>query len=94
MIIWNQLGSLSPQKVSDNPHECGSLLQERRVGGTLEFVVLNVRDAVEEGLNNIIFRNVVFTSVDHQGRDLDLRESIDYAPCLERTGPARLQISF
>ena len=64
------------------------------MGGMLEFVVLSVRDAVEEGLNDIILRNVACTSIDHQGRDLDLGESINHSPFMERTGPARLQISF
>ena len=90
----DQPGNLRIQERSDDLHVCGSLLQERGVGGTLEFVVLDVRNAVEEGLDDIIFRHVVFPSVDHQGRDLDLRESINYGPFLEWAGPARFQIFF
>lgn len=81
-------------KTSNNPHVSGPLLQEWRVGGILEFVVLSARNAVEEGLDDPIFRNVVRTLVDHQGWDLNLRESVNYGPRRERVGPAGFQFQF
>ena len=56
--------------------------------------MLSAPNTVEEGLNDKILRDVAYASVDHQGWDLDLRESINYGPFVERAGPARLQISF
>jgi len=95
-MVWcvNKPGSLRIQELSDNFYVCGPFFQERGVGGTLEFVVLDVRNAIEEGLDDIIFRNIVFTTVGHQGRDLDLGESMNYGPFLERAGPARFSNFF
>jgi len=85
---------MTPQEISDDLHVRGSLLQERSVGGIVKFVVLNIRNVVEERLNDPIFRDVTLASVDHQGRDFDLSESINYGPRCERAGPGRVQVSF
>lgn len=58
-------GSLRLQKLPNDLHEGRPLLQERRVGGVLELAVLNLWNAVEEGLNDPVLRNVVRTSIDH-----------------------------
>ena len=83
----------SSKKFPTYPYVRGSLLQKRRVGGIIEFVVFYVQNAVEEGLNDP-FRDVALATVDRQGRDFDLRESVDYSPRRERTGPTRLQVSY
>jgi hypothetical protein len=88
----DHLESSRLQEISDNLHVSRSLLQEWRLGGIVELVVLNPWNAVEEGLDDPIFRNVICTSVDHQGRDIDLGKSINYRPRCERTAPARSQI--
>ena len=92
-LIDQVRGSTILQEISYDLHVRGSLLQERCVGGILEFMVLSIRNAVEEGLDDPILRNVSRPSVDHQGRDFNLRESVNYGPRCERTGPTRSQIS-